>query len=145
MAAIQKIRGTQLFIKVGDGASPELFAHPCLINTKRGIQFQSSTNKIVTPDCDNPDDPAWTEAIKDSLGATINGAGTLDVASVADYDEWFRSPDSKNVQVWLAALGHWGGAYHLTNFEITGDRGSLAEVSITLESDGIIPAFIAAS
>ncbi|WP_441280085.1 phage tail tube protein [Bradyrhizobium sp. 63_E2_N1_3] len=144
MAAIQKIRGTQLFIKVGDGASPEVFAHPCLINTKRGIQFQSSTNKIITPDCDNPDDPAWTEAIKDSLGATINGAGTLDVASVSSYDAWFRSPDSKSVQVWLAALGHWGGFYHLTNFEITGDRGALAEASITLESDGIIPAFIPA-
>lgn len=144
MAAIQKIRGTQLYIKVSNGADPEVFAHPCLINTKRGIQFTSSTNKIIVPDCDNPDDPAWSEAVKDSLGATISGAGTLDVAAVEDYDEWFRSPESKNVQVWLAALGHWQGAFHLTSFEITGDRGGLAEVTITLESDGIIPAFIAA-
>jgi predicted secreted protein len=144
MAAISKIRGTQLYIKVGNGAEPEVFAHPCLINTKRGIQFQSSTNKIIVPDCDNPDDPAWSEAVKDALSATINGAGTLDVAAVAEYDDWFRNPESKQVQVWLAALGHWQGGFHLTNFEITGDRGSLAEATITLESDGIIPAFVPA-
>lgn len=141
MAQAATIRGTALYIKVGDGADPEVFTHPCLINTQRGIQFQSSTNKIIVPDCDNPDDPAWTEAIKDSLGATINGAGTLDTASVASFDAWFRSPDPKNVQVWLAALGHWAGAFNLTNFEITGDRGSLAEVTITLESSGVIAAF----
>jgi Phage tail tube protein len=142
--AIKKIRGTQLYIKVGNGASPEVFAHPCLINTKRGIQFTSSTNKIIVPDCENPDDPAWSEAVKDALSATINGAGTLDVDAVADYDDWFRNPDSKQVQVWLATLGHWQGGFHLTNFEITGDRGSLAEATITLESDGIIPPFIPA-
>lgn len=142
--AIKKIRGTQLYIKVGNGASPEVFAHPCLINTKRGIQFTSSTNKIIVPDCENPDDPAWSEAVKDALSATINGAGTLDVDAVAEYDEWFRNPESKQVQVWLGDLGHWQGGFHLTNFEITGDRGSLAEAAVTLESDGIIPAFVPA-
>lgn len=144
MAQISKIRGTQLYIKVGNGADPEVFTHPCLINTKRGIQFQSSTNKIITPDCEAPDDPAWTEAIKDALSASINGAGTLDTSAVADYDAWFRSPDAKNVQVWIGALGHWEGEFHLTNFEITGDRGGLAETTIALESAGIIAPFVAA-
>jgi predicted secreted protein len=141
MAQAATIRGTALYIKVGDGADPEVFTHPCLINTKRGIQFQSSTNKIIVPDCTNPDDPAWTEAIKDSLGATISGAGTLDTASVVMFDTWFRSPDPKNVQVWLSTMGHWDGAYNLTNFEVTGDRGALAEVTVTLESSGIIAPF----
>jgi predicted secreted protein len=144
MAKAETIRGTALYIKVGDGASPEVFTHPCLINTKRGIQFTSSTNKIITPDCENPDDPAWTEAIKDSLGATVSGAGTLDVASVADFDEWFRSPDTKNVQVWLGTKGHWDGAFNLTNFEVSGDRGGLAEVTLTLESSGEVAIFTAA-
>lgn len=142
MVQAKPIRGTALYIKVGDGSSPEEFTHPCLINTKRGIQFQSSTNKIIVPDCENPDDPAWTEAIKDSLGATISGAGTLDTPSVAMFDAWFRSPDTKNVEVWLGQMGHWPGAYHLTNFEVTGDRGALAEVSLTLESSGLIAPFV---
>lgn len=144
MAAIQKIRGTQLYIKVSNGADPEVFTHPCLINTKRGIQFQSSTNKAIVPDCENPDDPAWSEAVKDALSALINGAGTLDTSDVAGYDAWFRSPEPKNVQVWLGQMGHWDGAFHLTNFEITGDRGGLAETSISLESAGVIAPFVVA-
>lgn len=143
MTAITPLRGTRLYIKVGDGASPEVFVHPCLINTKRGIKFASSTNKVIIPDCDNPDDPAWSEAIKDALSASIDGAGVLDnkEATITFYDAWFASPDSKNVQVWLGAGGHWSGAFHLTAWEITGDRNNNAEVSLTLESDGAIAPF----
>lgn len=144
MTAIAKLRGTQLYIKVGDGASPETFAHPCLINTKRGIKFASSTNKVIVPDCDNPDDPAWSEAIKDALSATIDGAGVLDnkPATITFYDNWFRSPTSKNVQVWLGAVGYFQGAFHLTGWEANGDRNANAEAALTLESDGPIAPFV---
>lgn len=142
--SIDKVKGTQLYIKVGNGASPtETFTHPCLINTKRGIKFQSSTNKIVMPDCDNPDDPAWTEAIKDALSAMIDGAGKLDRAAVASYDAWFRSKDTKNVQVWLGTVGYWQGAFHLTNWEISGDRNDYCDATVSLESSGALSAWTA--
>lgn len=146
MATITKLRGAQLYIKVGNAATPEVFAHPCLINAKRGIKFASSANKVIVPDCDNPDDPAWSEAIKDALSASIDGAGTLDnkAATIAFYDAWFRDKDSRNVQVWLGTLGYWSGAFHLTNWEISGDRNDNAQASITLESDGALDAFVAA-
>lgn len=146
MAAITTLRGTQLYIKVGDGASPETFAHPCLINTKRGIKFQSSTNKVIVPDCDNPEDPAWSDAIKDALSASIDGAGTLDNKSavVSFYDGWFRDTNSRNVQVWLGTMGHWDGAFHLTNWEVNGDRNDNAQATLTLESDGVLGEFIPA-
>lgn len=143
MAQLTTLRGSALYIKVSDGASPEVFTHPCLINTKRGIQFQSSTNKIIVPDCDNPDDPAWTDAVKDSLSATINGAGTLDnkVAVINFYDAWLRDSDPRNVEVWLGTLGYWAGGFNLTSFEVNGDRGVLADVAISLESAGLVAAF----
>lgn len=137
-----KIRGTQLFIKVGDGQSPETFDHPCLISAKRGIKFSCSANKIVIPDCDNPDDPAWVEVIKDALSASIDGAGKLDVTAVPTYDDWFRNPDPKNVEVWLKDKGHWDGAFQLTGWEVDGDRNDYAEASITLESTGPLGAFV---
>jgi predicted secreted protein len=147
MTAIAKLRGTQLYIKVGDGNSPEQFAHPCLINAKRGLKFTSSANKVITPDCDNPDDPAWNEVIKDALSAAIDGAGKLDnkVATITFYDDWFRSPDATNVQIHLGTKGYWQGAFQLTGWEITGERGNNCDVSITLESDGELGAFIPAS
>jgi hypothetical protein len=144
MAQPTTIRGSQLLIKVGDGASPEVFAHPCLINTERGIQFQSQGSDVVVPDCDNPEDPAWLEHVKDGMSATITGAGTLNVTDVADFDTWFRSADAQNVQVWLGAHGHWQAAFHLTEFQVTGTRAEKAQCTISLRSEGIVPAYIPA-
>jgi predicted secreted protein len=136
---IDSMRGTQLLVKVGDGASPsETFTHPCLINAKRGFKATVSSNKIVVPDCDNPDDPAWQEVIKDVLSAAIDGAGKLDRAGVATFYAWLLGKDPKNVQIWLGTFGYWAGAFHCTNFEVTGDRGALAECSLALESDGAV-------
>lgn len=146
MTDIVALRGTRLYIKVGDGMSPESFAHPCLINTKRGIKFTSSSNKVIVPACDNPEDPAWTEAIKDGLSASIDGAGTLDnkIGTITFYDAWFRDPDAKNVQVWLGTLGYWAGAFQLTSWELMGDRNDNAEATLTLESSSALAVFTAA-
>lgn len=143
MTAITPLRGTRLYIKIGNGNSPETFAHPCLINTKRGISFKSSSNKVIIPDCDNPEDPAWSEAIKDALSASIDGAGTLDLVdtTIKFYDNWFRDSDPKNVQIWLGTVGYWGGAFDLNTWDINGDRNDNAQVSIALESNGILRPF----
>lgn len=142
MAQPVTIRGSQLLIKIGNGGSPsETFAHPCLINTERGIQFTEQGSDVVVPDCDNPEDPAWLEHVKDGLSATVTGAGTLNVEDVEDFDEWFRSADPKNIQVWLGTAGYWGFAAHLTEFQITGTRSEKAQCTLTIRSEGIVPAF----
>lgn len=145
MTAITTLRGTRLYIKVENDASPAVFAHPCLINTRRGIQFRSNLGKIITPDCDNPDDPAWEEAIKDALSAAVNGEGVLDnkFATISFYDAWWRSSTPKMVQVWLGTMGYWLGAFHLGNWAINGERGQHALATVAMESDGQIGTFTA--
>lgn len=143
MAEPATLRGDQLLIKVGDGADPEVFTHPCLINTTRGISFTTDSNTVIVPDCANPSDPAWSKVIKASMSATVTGAGTLDLASVETYFNLLKSPNAKNLQVVVGVLadttgGYFAGAFQLTDFEITGERGGLAEVSITLQSDGAV-------
>jgi predicted secreted protein len=139
------LKGTQLFIKIGDGGDPESFAHHCLINADRGITFRSNTNDVVVPDCDNPDDPAWRELVKDALSVGVTGAGTLDnkLTTIQTYTTWVTSDDAKNLQVWLGTVGYWSGAFKLTEFAITGARGNKAQVSLTLESDGVVSDFTA--
>jgi len=145
MTAIVPLRGTALYIKVEDDASPATFAHPCLINAKRGIKFTSQGNKIIVPDCDNPDDPAWTQVVKDALAAAIDGAGVLDnkFATISFYDAWFRDKTSKRVRVCLSTVGYWSGDFHLTGWEITGNRGQNAEANVAMESHGALDAFLA--
>ncbi|EJW12734.1 hypothetical protein A33M_1704 [Rhodovulum sp. PH10] len=146
MAKPTTIRGTQVYIKIGDGADPEVFAHPCLINSDRGVTFRSNTNDIVVPDCDSPDDPAWRELVKDALSVGLTGAGVLDndATTLATYTEWWKADAGKSVQVWLGTLGYWSGSFKLTEWEVTGGRSDKAQVSITLESDGEISDFTTA-
>jgi len=136
------MNGTSLLVQIGDGATPEQFAHDCLINTERGISFASETNRQVIPDCDTPDTPAWSVVNKDSFSATISGAGMLHTPSVKEWATWFASDDAKNVRVLLNGVslanggGHWEGAFKLTGWEVTGTRNEKATVTVTLESDG---------
>lgn len=145
MAAPTTKDGVELYIKVGNGASPEVFTHPCTINAARGIEFTASTNEVIVPDCANPADPAWVQVVKDGLKATINGEGILDatLANIQLYDTWFTSKEGKNVQVWIAAIGKWVGEFKLTQWAVTGERNDKIQASITLESDGSIAAFAA--
>lgn len=139
-----KMKGTHLYIKIGDGATPESFSHPCLINAKRGVKFQSSTQKDVVPDCANPDDPAWESVFTDGLNIAVDGAGKLDTGSIATYDAWWRGGVTKNVQIWLDGIGYWSAAMKLTTWAIDGDRNKYAEVTLTLASDGPCGAYTGA-
>jgi len=138
MAQVDVISGEKLLIQIGNGATPEVFAHPCLINTDRGITFSSTTTTDIIPDCSDPAAPAWQQTEKDGLSAQISGSGMLDVASIDDFYDWFISEDPKNVKVRVDKTGGstWTGSFHLTEFAIQGTRKQKATVSITLVSNG---------
>jgi hypothetical protein len=150
MADAKTIRGTKLLIKVSDGASTPVFAHPCLINTDRGISFSAQTNEVLIPDCSDPDLMAWAATEKVSLSAQITGSGTLNTPDTEDYFDWVTSADAKAVRVELNGVagadggGYWAGNFHCTQFEVNGARGNRAQCSITLVSTGSI-AFTAAA
>lgn len=142
MALVKAMNGTSLLVQIGDGAGPEVFAHDCLINASRGIQFQSETNRETIPDCTTPDSPAWSSLSKDAFSATITGEGMLHTSSVETWFTWFNGDIAKNVRVLFNGVtlanggGHFAGAFKLTGWEITGERNQKATVSVTLESDG---------
>lgn len=141
MAAVKHARGVKLLLKVGDAASPEVFTARCTINAARGITFSAATNDFNIPECPDDGAVAWLGREKVSLSSTINGAGMLDTDDVDFFFDWLASEDAKNCQMVVdvpAADGGviFQGAYHLTDFSITGDRGTKMEASITLQSDG---------
>ncbi|MEL7111161.1 MAG: phage tail tube protein [Pseudomonadota bacterium] len=142
MSEPSSFNGSKIAIKIGDGADPEVFTHPCLINATRGLQFSSSTIDSVIPDCDDLDAPAWVAREKDSLAVTITGEGIMDAQSTGDYFDWLLQDDPKNVQG-IVDLGGpdeqtFEGTFHLTDFQVSGERKEKAQVSITLISTGAI-------
>lgn len=138
---VKSARGVKLLLKVGDGATPENFSVFCSVNTTRGISFTAGTNDQDVIDCDDPDAVAWVAREKSNLSCSCTGAGTLDTRDVADFYAWLTSPDSKNCQMVVDVPSADGGvifegAFHLTGFDITGDRGKKQECTLTIISDG---------
>ena len=143
MALAKGVKGTKVLIQIGDGADPEVFAHPCLISTTRGIQFTSTTSDINLPDCDSPDAPAWLGRVVDGLSAQITGEGALHVPNVDTFWSWFTSGESKNIRANIDAPAADGGGYWemkavLTGFNVNGDRNNYAQASVTIASDGLV-------
>lgn len=143
MAAVKHTRGTKLLLKVGNGASPEVFSQYCSINAERGLTFTAGTNDVDIPDCDDPDLLAWVVREKANLSVSVTGSGTLNTPDVQDFFDWFQSPDAKTCKLIVdisAADGGvtFTGAFHLTEFSLTGNRGEKMQASISLASDGPI-------
>lgn len=145
MAAVKHVSGVKLLLKVGDGGSPEAFAHYCSINAERGIQFQGEENTFSLPDCSDMDAIAWVVSEIASLRVLANGAGTLNGPDLMFFFEWWKSGESRNCKLVLdvpAADGGviFSGAFKIPNFEVTANRGEKVNCSISLASDGEVTA-----
>ena len=84
MATQPNFSGRRLIIRVGDGASPEVFSLFCTFNGDRAIQFDSSSTDETDIDCDDPTAVAWTVTQVDSLSATVSGGGRVKAVDVPE-------------------------------------------------------------
>jgi hypothetical protein len=100
MARPTTIRGSKLLIKIGNGATPEVFTAPCALNAK-SFNRSASTNDFNVADCDDPDAPVWTERAKEALSAGITGSGTLAQESLDLWEDFYDNQDPQNVQIVL--------------------------------------------
>lgn len=137
------LKSTQLLIRIGNSDSPQQFIHPCMINTTRGIVFNSNLIDTLVPFCPPDEDlPGWIEREMDSLSATINGAGILDTKSLDIFWAWYRDGLSKPIHVELAVGlaaegGYFFGNAMLSEFSIEGPgRREKVTFSSTMVSDG---------
>lgn len=140
MARPTTMKGSQLIIELGDGATPtEAFEAPCALNTK-GVNFTATANEQSVPDCDAPDDPLWIERTIQTLSGDITGAGILALESYEIWRTWFLSGLERNVRARfnIAAPngGQYEGSYVLTTFNTAGNTGELATIEVTMLSNG---------
>jgi hypothetical protein len=136
MPAITPVIGYQMTVAIGNGATPtEVFAHPILINTSRGVTFAASTESDELVDTVNQALPATTVSRVSATSVKIDGAGMLHAADVKTYLDWIASGLPKNVKCTM------GNAIvtvpmNLTNFQVSAERMKTAEVQITMEQAG---------
>jgi hypothetical protein len=138
---VKYARGVKLLIAIGDGGSPEVFTAYCTVNAARSIKGDAATNDFNIPDCDDPDMVGWLAREKVSLSYTLAGAGILNTPDVQVFADYLADPLSRNCQITVDVPATDGGVvfagpFHLTSFEITGDRGAKMEATLAMVSDG---------
>lgn len=134
------VKGSQLLILVGNGASPELFEAPCGLTTK-ALNLAATANEFNVPDCDDPEQPMFTERVIATLSAGVTGSGIL---SMADYDtwrNWYLSGQAQNIHVVINVPLAQGGGYYamsavLTALNHTGNQGELVTIDVEIQSNG---------
>ena len=143
MVAVKTLQGESLLIKIETAPGSGIYTHDCLINTDRGVTFESDVTEILVPDCDQPDLPGWKQILKDGLSAEIAGAGVMHTPSLEAWFNWFNGDISKNVRIETNGVtganggGYVQGAFKLTSYNWTGARKELSTVEVTLQSHGV--------
>lgn len=141
MAKAKTYVGTAVAIFLEDASDPGTFIRPCGL-TSHTITFTKNMEEVDVPDCDDPELASWIERGVRSLDLSANGSGVL----AADYvDDWwaaFASTDSINARMYVGKPDnvddgrYWEGKVHVSSFEVSGERGNKAQVSVAVASDG---------
>lgn len=124
----------QILIKVGDGASPEVFAHPCMINLTRDISFSHNYQEDEIPDCDTPSNPHSIKRQIRSIDLTVTGNGKIDAAGIDTYLDWAHDGTQKNVQIQIgpSTSGRTISGAFFCQWGVNGEPKSNGECSLTL-------------
>jgi hypothetical protein len=130
-------------VKVGNGATPEVFPDVTCGFTGKSFELTAETTDQTIPDCDNPDAAAWTarEVVRQS--ARISGEGLFAVEAFAVWRAWFASAANRNLRIEFkgsgaAGGGYWAGAFKLTSMSFQGDIGEKVKLSVEAVSDGLV-------
>lgn len=147
--ATTTIAFSSVLIKKGDGASPEVFAQPCLINGSKAIQITANYSEDVVPDCDNPDNAAQILRHADTISIEISGSGKLHQDDAKTYVDLALGSTSANFQIDVGTAGATGAfriscAFVMTAFSINTERPNTAECDISLSSTGLVATNVSA-
>lgn len=129
----------KFLITLGDGADPEVFAHPCGANA-RSVKFTNNLGEEVTLDCDDPlGQPASIERWLESQDTSLSISGRLKRESRDTWRAWSDDAAIKNIRVELDnnvtdAGGFWELPAYLQNFDLSAE--GKATVSFTAEIVG---------
>ncbi|WKL57238.1 phage tail tube protein [Asticcacaulis sp. ZE23SCel15] len=138
MAGPQVVASRKVQVKIGDGATPEVFAVKCMINTQKDISFDAGVQEVTLYDCDDPDAIPWTDVEIDSLKSAIAGAGLANMPDVEFFHNWWVSGEAKNIKWTIPVVGApvYTGPYKLTSYSLGASEGSKVNFTCALQSTG---------
>lgn len=144
MAKPTTYKGSLVAIYLKDPADttpPFTFLKPCGLNNHT-VTFTKNAQEVNVPDCDDPEAPQWIERDVESLDFSASGEGILAAESVDAWWDYFNSTDAVLARIYIGAPtdttdGYfWEGLVHVNNFEVVGQTGTRATVTVGVVSSG---------
>jgi predicted secreted protein len=137
--------GRKILIKLGDGASPEVFAAVLGLTTK-SIEIQTASGSAPVLDGSAPETAA--AALLRTPGAVsmkVTGSGILATADFTKWESFALGGAAKNCQIMVddAAAGSFAGPFILSALRMTGVYDQVITADITLDS-AATPSYTAA-
>lgn len=143
MARLKSASGVKLLVLVDQGGpSPEAL---CTINAQRGISFTNQMGESLDIDCADPTAVAFVLREKVSRSVSVTGQGTFETTDGQILFDWWSDDDTKTCRIVVDVASADGGLvfegeFHLTDFEISGNRGEKMQATLTLMSSGEVTA-----
>ena len=131
--------GRALLVKISDGASPEVFANLCGLNSKT-LTINNSSIDVTTPDCTTPEGALWSESLNGLKSVSVSGDGFFeDSTTEARMNTVAMLADAKtNFQIVVPAFGTYAGAFRVASLEFGGETEGGVTYSLSLESTGAV-------
>jgi TP901-1 family phage major tail protein len=131
--------GRALLVKISDGASPEVFANLCGLNSKT-LTINNSMIDVTTPDCTTPSGALWTESLGGLKSVSVSGDGFFeDSTTETRMNTVAMLADAKtNFQIVVPAFGTYAGAFYIASLEFGGETEGGVTYSLSLESTGAV-------
>jgi hypothetical protein len=141
MAKPTTYKGSLVAIYLEDPDYPGVYIKPCGLNN-HSVQFTKNAEEIEVPDCDDPEAPQWIERDVRSLDFSATGEGVLAAEALPTWWAAFNTTDAINARIYIGALDdstngyYWAGQIHVNSFQVQGQTGQRATVSIGAVSSG---------
>lgn len=131
--------GRALLVKISDGASPEVFANLCGLNSKT-LTINNSMIDVTTPDCTTPEGALWTESLGGLKSVSVSGDGFFeDSTTETRMNTVAMLADAKtNFQIIVPSFGTYAGAFYIESLEFGGETEGGVTYSLTLASTGAV-------
>jgi TP901-1 family phage major tail protein len=129
-------KGKDLLIKIGDGATPEVFATIAGLRTT-SLGFNAQTIDITNADSAN----MWRELLANAgvRQASVSGSGVFkDAASDETVRGIFFNQDMKNWKIVVPDFGEITGSFAVSALQYEGTYDGEVRMSLTLASAGAL-------
>lgn len=134
-----KQKGRLMLVKIGDGASTEVFANLCGLKSKT-LTVNNSEIDVTTADCTDPGGVLWTEVLSGAKRVEVSGNGYFkDETTETRMNTLVMSAEPiGNFQIVVPQFGTFAGAFFISNVEYGGEQEDGVTYSLSLASTGAV-------